>query len=326
MFRLMCILSLFFTQQNFAQIYNQIDDKVKNYPNFKNIDHLSIRIQNDFKTDSQKIRAAFVWLTENITYGKTLEDLFTSDSKVYYYSPYGKDYQIKKYRQQKIKKAFNNKIGVCYDYSLLLDYLYSDFGIKSKIIYGLSKTDIKDIEGTHLVKNHTWNAVFLDGEWKLLDPTWAAGYFDASSKKYIKSFIEHYYFTEPSDFLKTHFPKNEKWQLIEKPIGLSTFFNAPIFFPGYFGSEFKLRDETKGTLVLTDKNHSVLVFDKLPKKSDIFYKFQGDYRTCRMKFVKKNGTYVSCLKFRKNLKKSQYLTVFNDNLAILNFKVLFENQ
>ncbi len=303
------------------QEYDAIDTKVKNYPDFSSIEALSIRIKNDFEENGDRVRAAFVWLTATIDYQRNLDNLFASNPPLIYFSQNGKKYQINKHNLKLIRRAFKEKKGVCKDYSLLLDFLCKEFDVPSKIIYGVAKTDIKDVEGKRLVKTHTWNAVELEGEWQLMDPTWASGHFDWGSQKFVKNFAEHFYFTAPDAFIKDHFPSEVAWQLLEEPVKLSTFFSAPIFFPDYFRNRLKLAPETKGTIVLMEKNRSFLKFSQLADNKEVYYKIHGDDQLRKMRFRKESNGFVSRIKLPKGLEEEPYLTIFIENKAVLNFKL-----
>ncbi len=318
LFIIVLLLSCF---QLHSQEFDTIDAKVKNYPDFSSIEALSFRIKKDFKKKEDRIRAAFIWLTATIEYKRTLDDLFASNPSLIHYTEKGKNDQINKHDLKQMRKAFASKKGVCKEYSLLLDFLYKDFGLQSRIIYGVTKTDIKDLEGKSLVKNHTWNAVELGGEWHLMDPTWASGQFNQDSRKFVKKYTEHFYFTAPEAFVKDHFPSEPIWQLLDQPVKLSTFFSAPIFFPDYFQNRLKLAPETKGTIVLTEKNKSFIKFTQLADKKEVYYKIEGDKQIRKMYFRKKNNAYVSKIKFRKRLGAQRYLTIFVENKAVLNFKL-----
>lgn len=82
---------------------------------------------------------------------------------------------------------------------------------------------------TDLETNHAWNAVFVRGNWFLLDSTWGAGKV-ADDQKFEAKFDEFYFLTDAECFALSHFPyshdaPNEslKWQLLERPLSLETF-------------------------------------------------------------------------------------------------------
>ena len=304
----------------YSQDYTYIDDKVKVYPNFSNINNLSIRIRNDFEKESERTRAAFIWVAHNITYFKSLDDTFNSSPRFVHYSESGRQYNINKYRTNRVKKAFKKREGICEDYSLILHELLVKMGLESKIIHGVSKTVITEIKKKPVLKNHSWNAVKIDEQWKLLDPTWASYYLkNISTKKYIKIC----YLTPPEDFVKTHYPSQNHWQLLEKPIDLDTFFSAPLFFPNYFDSQLKLSKNTKGTLSVSNTNQIFLKFDKIQSDIDAYYFIESKKQIRKIKFIKKNNGYVAKLKFNET--QDQYLTIWEKNGAILRFKIKRES-
>jgi transglutaminase/protease-like cytokinesis protein 3 len=70
--------------------------------------------------------------------------------------------------------------------------------------------------------NHAWNAVEIEGQWFLVDSTWAAGSIN-SSNRFEKSFSNFYFLTDPEKFIVSHFPQDPKWQLLNDQINLSEF-------------------------------------------------------------------------------------------------------
>ncbi len=55
--------------------------------------------------------------------------------------------------------------------------------------------------------NHAWNGVKIDGRWYLIDSAWGA-YFTKKA----------YFLASPSDFIISHYPVYQKWQLLKTPI------------------------------------------------------------------------------------------------------------
>lgn len=325
MSKIVISLIFLFTTTCFCQSYDEIDERVKNYPQFKTLNDLSIRIQNNFSCDENRIRAAFSWVAHNIRYEKTLDEVFQPHKRLYYISEFVKKQQIRKLKIAKIKHVFKNKRGVCIDYSIVLNELFNQFGLKSKVIVGIFKTDIKnsqDIKESSLFKNHSWNAVFLNGKWKLIDVTMASGYYDSTENRFVRKFRDYYFFTSPIEFSKTHFPANTNWQLSNEVVNLEAFYNAPIYFPSYFINDIKLVKNTKGTFFLSDNNEFVLNFEHLPKKPMLYYQLENSSELRKVHVKKKKGKgYISKIKLDKHFKNNEFVTLFIANKAILNFKI-----
>ena len=67
-----------------------------------------------------------------------------------------------------------------------------------------------------------WNAVFVDGSWRLLDPFWGACVM-CPEGNVISGAADWFLFTEPKQFLYSHYPERPEWQLVETPISLHEF-------------------------------------------------------------------------------------------------------
>lgn len=81
-------------------------------------------------------------------------------------------------------------------------------------------------------KNHAWNAVLINGRWRLLDATWSAGHI--AGQQFIKEYNDDYFFTEPAEFIYTHFPAEPEWQLLPAPVPESTFRDLPFLRARFF--------------------------------------------------------------------------------------------
>lgn len=321
------VLSFFILVSAFtmAQEYDHVDKKVKKYPNFDHIDHLANRIQNDFGSDMERVRAAFVWITHNITYGRTMDEFFKPRETIIYYSERGKERQLRKIENEKLKRAFKNKRGVCHDYSKMLKRLCDTFKIESYVVPGIVKEDIRDITGEKIYKNHAWNAIKLNNEWRLMDPTWASGYWDASKEIFVRWFNDRYFDTAPKEFIKAHFPAEAKWQLLEEPIALNTFYTSPIFLPGYFENDIALSNETIGLLTQSENLELVFAFEKFPHSTRLNYSIDSNAATGRIRNmdVRKKGKqlYISKLRLNGALKEGKKLTLYIDKNPILKFRI-----
>ena len=91
------------------------------------------------------------------------------------------------------------------------------------LIRGYVKGSLYTI-GQNITSKHMaeWNAVFVDGSWRLLDLFWGACCKNPDGET-ISDAAGWYLFTEPRHFLYSHFPETLEWQLVDQPITLQDF-------------------------------------------------------------------------------------------------------
>lgn len=303
----------------FSQQYEPIDQQVRDYPDFiDNLNDLSIRISNDFGTDEEKVRAIFVWITENIKYDMSDYKVIKVPRTITYWSDYELERTLRKLEQQKIDNVIQTKRGQCYGYSLLFAKLCQKLNIEAEVIKGYAKTDIRDIGRNRPYKNHAWNAVRINGDWKLIDTTWGAGYENITSKTFIKRFNDYYFFSNPEEFISHHFPESSEWQFLEKPLTKKQFFAEPIFYPTYFKLNMKLSSIHNGILTPSKKKMNIF-FDELPNRHSLYYAFEFDNEIYKASVKKIKKGYMVTVRLRDA--NSSYLTLFGNLYAIINFKV-----
>ncbi|MDA0284339.1 MAG: hypothetical protein O3B86_13395 [Planctomycetota bacterium] len=114
---------------------------------------------------------------------------------------------------------------VCSGYSRLFQKMCDLAGFRCEFIPGYSLGIQLEGPDALIEEDHAWNAVEIDGEWHLVDVTWAAG--AVSGKEFKRRFSHDYLFLPPREFLHTHFPGDRKWQLIDPPITKDEFAQLP---------------------------------------------------------------------------------------------------
>src|SRR6185369_9207369 len=67
--------------------------------------------------------------------------------------------------------------------------------------------------------------VKIDDDWRLVDATWGAG--TLSGKKYKKKYSDFYFLVPGDRLIFTHFPENEKWQLLDPVVTRRQFDDWP---------------------------------------------------------------------------------------------------
>lgn len=87
---------------------------------------------------------------------------------------------------------------------------------------------------------HSWNAVYINGSWGLVDAQWAAREVIKKIRKLRYRLDEYYFLPDPHHFICDHFPDDDHWQLLERPITLEEFENMPHIKHEFFkyGLEF----------------------------------------------------------------------------------------
>lgn len=157
----------------------------------------------DARNDLERTRALFIWEAANIAYD-------------------GSAFSVRDIPRLQPEEIFLRRKGVCGHYSVLFQRLATMAGLQVEAIGGKATGYPSSILLGDT--SHCWNAIKIDGAWYLLDVTWSAGYLDNSFQfhKYPAP-SEEFFLTEPSEFVKSHFPDDPLWQLLTPPIRESEF-------------------------------------------------------------------------------------------------------
>lgn len=146
------------------------------------------------------------------------------------------------------EEVLSERRGVCGEYSALFAMLCQLSGLEAEVIPGIGKgsgyTVGSDIPGS---RNHAWNAVKIDGEWRLVDSTWGAGYLDPRAG-FVEKFEEFYFLTPPEDLVWTHLPQDPRWQLLDPPISVEEFEGLPYPKAAFFNNDILILDPVEGTI------------------------------------------------------------------------------
>ena len=124
--------------------------------------------------------------------------------------------------------------------------------------------------------NHAWNAVKINNKWYLIDSTWGAGYLN-DSKKFIFRFTDYFFCTPPEEFIISHFPPEEKWQLLEKPVTLSEFEIMANPEPDYFTNNLNLLNHKTGVINVETET---MIAVRADEKTGLMAKLTKDGKDC----------------------------------------------
>ncbi len=185
------------------------------------------------KTDLEKCRAIYRWITANIDYDASSRSGGTKRNV-------GADYVLKQRRT------------VCMGYSELFYILGTAAGLDVRRILGFGRGYAPVGGGSvcSTAPNHEWNAVRVDGKWLLIDCTWAAGHLEPGPR-YVKQYDEFYFASPPEQFIFDHFPVDPDWQLLPKRISCGEWEELATVKPGFFRCGLEFASHRRSTIEAT---------------------------------------------------------------------------
>lgn len=172
------------------------------------------------RSDVQRLRAIFTWVAERITWEEDYEG------------------QIDTRRAIQTKRACSEEIA------LLVRDMCTAVGLHAEVVRGYLKGpgEVLDLD-TIARPNHWWNAMIVDGEWRMMDCSLAnpthpqrSTYSSASSQV-----AESWYFlTRPMELCYTHIPLLPEQQHLVPPIEHEVLISLPCACPSYFRNGVEL--------------------------------------------------------------------------------------
>ncbi len=178
------------------------------------------------RNDTEKARAIYRWVAANIRY----------DTQAYFSG---------RLRSSGAAGALRNRTAVCEGFSSLFEALGKAAGLEIVTVSGWARGYGSEVgEPIRGGPDHAWNAVRVNGHWKLVDPTWGGGVLDEAGK-YVRRFDEYFFFTPPEKLIATHFPEDAAWQLLDPAVTRAQFDGQPFIRPAFF--RFGLETASHGT-------------------------------------------------------------------------------
>lgn len=176
---------------------------------------LALRLTAQLKTDVERFRVLYYWVTHNIrgTYYLTMENARLYEN--WGHDPKALNEQLREFKKTVFDQLLNKKETLCTGYAFLLQELSGYVGLECKIVHGYGLiNDLKALESQ--IPNHSWNAVKLDGKWYLCDATWASGTIDEVTHRFEFRYDDSFFLMTPSEFAKTHRPLDANWDLLQE--------------------------------------------------------------------------------------------------------------
>lgn len=162
--------------------------------------------------------------------------------------------------------------GVCHDFTRITDTLLSLAGFESHYVLGAARNSFKDVlmsEGW----NHAWNVVTIDGKQEIHDVTWWEG----AGMQWIN--------VDPEIMIYSHFPKEERFQLLKNPITKNEFDHLPVIDPYRPGAKLDLGLNIPSGILFADSildleittENELFTFNESDANSQVIYNKRFTY-------------------------------------------------
>ncbi|KAL4870266.1 hypothetical protein BDV12DRAFT_166483 [Aspergillus spectabilis] len=184
-----------------------------------------------YKSDVQRLRAIFTWVSEKIAWDEPIEDI-----------------------EIDLKRVLQTKRGCAQEVAYLVREMCAAVGLHSEAIKGFLKFPGEMFDLDSLSRpNHWWNSVLVEGEWRFMDCSLASptnprrNQFVTTNSTTAESW---YFLARPLELCYTHIPVEPEGQhicpaispdvLLALPTACPTYFKLDMQFPDYDTSVFRL--------------------------------------------------------------------------------------
>ncbi|CAF1214769.1 unnamed protein product [Rotaria sordida] len=183
------------------------------------VDHIKNFSKN--KPTIDRLWIVFYWIARNIEYDTV-------------------PYVGKKHVDKSAEAVFRTGKAIADGYANLFKHLCDSLDLTCEKVNGYSKAYIFDpCNKSSVPIDHTWNAVQINQHWFLIDLTCSAGYLD-NNQVFKRELNSYYFLARPNEMIYHHFPTNERWQLLKKPVKMMQYMQMPKLWPKFFQLNLKL--------------------------------------------------------------------------------------
>ena len=179
-----------------------------------------------YRNDVQRLRAIFTWVSERIGWEE--------------------DYEIGEDGYVDTRRVISQHRGCSQEIAYLVAEMCSAVGIHAEITRGYLKTPGELIEFDNAARpNHWWNAVIVDGEWRMLDASLAN---PTHAKRKLYSTVgssaaeTFFWLAKPMELCYTHVPLLPEQQHIVPPVPIEVLMALPTATPTYFRNNLGMAD------------------------------------------------------------------------------------
>ncbi|MCJ1370001.1 cytokinesis protein 3 [Loxospora ochrophaea] len=183
-----------------------------------------------YKSDVQRLRAVFTWVSEKVAWEEDFEG------------------------EVDTRRIIQTKRGCAEEVAVLVTEMCLAMGLHAEVVRGYLKVPGEIVEVDNVPQpNHWWNAVLVDGEWRIMDCSLASptnpkrGQYSSAGSQVAESW---WFLARPMEICYTHIPSLPEQQHICPPIPFDVLLALPCACPPYFKNELRMKDYDTSLLFL----------------------------------------------------------------------------
>ena len=203
-FVFVCVLCATLTRSTVAQSPRSRDPQ--DVADSVRIAQLARSVTRDARTDSARAARLYEWVARNLTYDV-------------------QGFLAGRLADGTPENVFRVRRAVCGGYVALFQRLANEIGLEAEPVLGYAKGFTYRSGASTKRANHSWVAVRLDNEWRLVDPTWASGF--VVNGRFEPKFTWDYFLVDARELILSHYPEESDWQLLETPVRRKDFERMP---------------------------------------------------------------------------------------------------
>ncbi|KAL9093669.1 MAG: hypothetical protein Q9159_000198 [Coniocarpon cinnabarinum] len=192
---------------------------VTNLPTMINATSLSqTYLCRQYRSDVQRLRAIFTWVSERVAWEEDYEGKIDP------------------------RRVIVSRRGCSEEIAALVAQMCLAVGLHAEVVHGYLKTpgetfSAQDLQEAAARPNHWWNAVIVEGEWRMMDCALASptnphrSAYSATSNQVADSW---YFLARPMEFCYTHVPLLPEQQHVLPPLTHDVLLALPVACPAFF--------------------------------------------------------------------------------------------
>ena len=321
------VLALFFTLSVFSQSKNHdfsaVDSQAISIKyQRETLEDFTSKLTTGLNSDLEKTRAIFVWITHNVKYDCRKKRLGQISSGFTFSTEEERVQKLIAWENRQAKRTLRIKKGICGDYALLFKKMCDAAGVSSQVVTGYAKNEKEQIRKKSREPNHAWNAIQVNGEWCLVDATWESGYSIDNCRKFRQEFKDRYFLANPKQLIFSHFPEDEKWQLLDSIFSKKQFANAAQIAYGFHVYDVKNFYPIEGRLKVKKGSVKFEIELEQAEKIEEFRILEGDHWSDRFKLRQfENRFEFECPVEKESKFLSLYVVGEKEASCILTYKL-----